>query len=540
MASSTIARSSSLMAFGTMASRLLGFVKAMVLATAIGVTSSTGADAFAVANLLPNNVYMVLIGGVLSAVLVPQIVQAMTAADGGTEYVNKLVTIAGVFLMSITVLALAFAPLLIQLYALSWSPSQLALATAFAYWCLPQIFFYGLFNILGEVLNAKKVFGPSSWAPVLNNVVAISGLVAFIVLFGTDPNGTRATTDWSSGAIALLAGSATLGVATQALILFVAWKRAGLRLSLDFQWRGVGLGGLSKVVGWSLATVLVMQLGGIVTTNVSNTASGKGASIAALQYGWLIFMLPYSVLAFSIGTAYFTRLAEWAHSDKMAELRTDVSAAMRHIGLAMMGSATVIIVAAPLIAAVIMWGAEPRDIASLAVIIILYVIGLPAYGMLFVIQRTYFAFNDTRTPFFFTLVQIVLYVLGSLLMLAIMPIELLAMSQALVFSLATMVQVLVGLIALRGRIGGLDGRRVLISYLKFGLAAVVSVGLGFWLLSFVGDLLHADAFVLAAALCAAFGVVIAVLYLALLTLLRADEVAPIFEQLRRRLGRKSS
>jgi putative peptidoglycan lipid II flippase len=160
--------------------------------------------------------------------------------------------------------------------------------------------------------------------------------------------------------------------------------------------------------------------------------------------------------------------------------------------------------------------------------------------MLFVIQRTYFAFNDTRTPFFFTLVQIVLYVLGSLLMLAIMPIELLAMSQALVFSLATMVQVLVGLIALRGRIGGLDGRRVLISYLKFGLAAVVSVGLGFWLLSFVGDLLHADAFVLAAALCAAFGVVIAVLYLALLTLLRADEVAPIFEQLRRRLGRKSS
>ena len=537
MASPTIARSSSLMAFGTMASRLLGFVKAMVLATAIGVTSSTGADAFAVANLLPNNVYMVLIGGVLSAVLVPQIVQAMAAKDGGADYVNKLVTIAGVFLMSITVLALAFAPLLIQLYALSWSSSQLALATAFAYWCLPQIFFYGLFNILGEVLNAKKVFGPSSWAPVLNNVVAIAGLVVFIVLFGDDPNGSRATTDWSSGAIALLAGSATLGVAAQALILFVAWKRAGLKLRLDFAWRGVGLGGLSKVVGWSLATVLVMQLGGIVTTNVSNTASGKGASIAALQYGWLIFMLPYSVLAFSIGTAYFTRLAEWAHSDNLVELRKDVSAAMRSIGLVMVGSATVIIVAAPLIAAVIMWGALPRDIASLAVIIILYVIGLPAYGMLFVIQRTYFAFNDTRTPFFFTLVQIVLYVLGSLLMLALMPIELLAMSQALVFSLATMVQVLVGLIALRRRIGGLDGRRVLVSNLKFGLAAVVTIGVGLALLNLFGAVLTADSFLLTLVLCGAFGILIALLFLALATLFRASEVSPVFEQLRRRLGR---
>jgi putative peptidoglycan lipid II flippase len=527
------------MAFGTMASRVLGFVKAMVLATAIGVTSSTGADAFAVANLLPNNVYMVLIGGVLSAVLVPQIVQAMTAKDGGADYVNKLVTIAGVFLMSITLLALACAPLLIQLYALSWSSAQLALATAFAYWCLPQIFFYGLFNILGEVLNAKKVFGPSSWAPVLNNVVAIAGLTVFIFIFGDDPDGTRAVTDWSSGGIALLAGSATLGVAAQALILFVAWKRAGLRLSLDFKWRGVGLGGLSKVVGWSLATVLVMQLGGIVTTNVSNTASGKGASIAALQYGWLIFMLPYSVLAFSIGTAYFTRLAEWAHSENLAELRKDVSAAMRTIGLVMMGSATVIIVAAPLIAAVIMWGALPRDIASLAVIIVLYVVGLPAYGMLFVIQRTYFAFNDTRTPFFFTLVQILLYVLGSLLMLAIMPIELLAMSQALVFSLATMVQVLVGLIALRRRIGGLDGRRVLVSTLKFALAAVVTIAVGLTLLNLAGNLLKADSFLLTTVLCGVFAVVIAVLYLGLTRLFRAEEVTPVFDQLRRRLSRKN-
>ncbi|MEG2779081.1 MAG: lipid II flippase MurJ, partial [Aurantimicrobium sp.] len=191
MASSTIARASTLMAVGTTASRVLGFVKAMVLATAIGVTASVGADSFAVGNMLPNSVYMVLIGGVLSAVLVPQIVQAMAGHDGGSAYVNKLVTVAMVFLLAITALAMALAPFLVRLYAMAWSPEQLALAVGFAYWCLPQIFFYGLFNILGEVLNAKKVFGPSSWAPVLNNIVAITRRAVYIVLFGADPEGKR-------------------------------------------------------------------------------------------------------------------------------------------------------------------------------------------------------------------------------------------------------------------------------------------------------------------------------------------------------------
>ena len=537
MTGSTIARSSSVMAAGTMASRLLGFVKSMILATAIGVTASTGADAFAVANLLPNNVYMVLIGGVLSAVLVPQIVQAL-AGEHGHAYVNKLVTMAGVFLVLITVGALALAPWLIQLYALSWSPSQLALATAFAYWCLPQIFFYGLFNILGEVLNAKKVFGPSSWAPVLNNVVAIGGLIVFIALFGADPTGSRAVTDWSPGAIALLGGGATLGVITQSLILFVAWRKTGLRYRPDFSWRGVGLGKLSNVVGWSLATVIVMQLGGIITTNVSNTASGKGASIAALQYGWLIFMLPYSVLAFSIGTAYFTRFAEWANNNKLADLRDDVSAAMRTIGLVMTGSATVIIVTAPLIAAVIMWGASAGDIAALAAIIILYVVGLPAYGMLFVIQRTYFAFNDTRTPFYFTLVQISLYVLGSLLMLVTMPVEYLAMSQALVWALATMVQVAVGLIALRKRIGGVDGPRLFTSHLRFFAAGIITIIIGDVLYTLSANVLRSDSFVITILLCGAFALVLGVIYLVSLTLMRSSEIVPLFATVRNKFSRR--
>ena len=538
MASSTIARASTLMAVGTTASRVLGFVKAMVLATAIGVTASVGADSFAVGNMLPNSVYMVLIGGVLSAVLVPQIVQAMTGHDGGSAYVNKLVTIAMVFLFAITALAMVLAPLLVRLYAMAWSPEQLALAVGFAYWALPQIFFYGLFNILGEVLNAKKVFGPSSWAPVLNNIVAITGLVMYIVIFGADPDGNRGVDDWNAGQIALLAGSATLGVAAQAVILSVAWRKAGISYRPDFVWRGVGFGTLGKIAGWSLATVIVMQLGGIVTTNVASTASGKGASVAALQYAWLIFMLPYSILAFSIGTAYFTRLAEHARNEKPEEMRADVSAALRVIGLVMTGSAAIIFVTAPFIALVLMDGAKPADIAALAVVIMMYILSLTPYGMLFVIQRTYFAFNDTRTPFFFTVLQILLFVGGSLLVLFFSPVEMVAAMLALSFTFATIVQVAVGLVFLRKKIGGIDGKRVFVSHLKYLIAVIPTVIAGFFMLQFSAAYIDTDNLAVAIIESLIYATILGSIYIATLWLLRSAEISELVTQVKGKLSRR--
>lgn len=538
MASSTIARASTLMAAGTTTSRVLGFVKAMVLATAIGVTASVGADSFAVGNMLPNSVYMVLIGGVLSAVLVPQIVQAMAGHDGGSGYVNKLVTIAMVFLLVITGLAMVLAPFLVRLYAMAWSPEQLALAVGFAYWCLPQIFFYGLFNILGEVLNAKKVFGPSSWAPVLNNLVAITGLVIYIVVFGADPNGNRGLDDWNPAQIALLAGSATLGVVIQAIILSIAWRKAGIRYRPDFVWRGVGFGTLGKIAGWSLATVIVMQLGGIVTTNVASTASGQGASVAALQYAWLIFMLPYSILAFSIGTAYFTRLAEHARNDKPEDMRADVSAALRVIGLVMTGSAAIIFVTAPFIALVLMDGAKPADIAALAVVIMMYILSLTPYGMLFVIQRTYFAFNDTRTPFFFTLLQIGLFVGGSLLVLAFSPVQLIAAMLALSFTIATIIQVTVGLIFLRRKIGGIEGKRVFVSHLKYAIAVIPTVVVGYVMLQLSATYFDTDELFLVIVESIIYAGILGSVYLGALWLLRSAEIAELLTQVKAKIRKQ--
>lgn len=529
-------RASLVMASGTIVSRVLGFVKAIVLALAIGVTASESADAFALGNLLPNTVYVILIGGVLNAVLVPQIIKATKNGDGGAGYINKLLTLASVLLFVITALAMVLAPALVWIYATQWSPEQLALATAFAYWCLPQIFFYGLYTVLGEVLNARSVFGPYTWAPVLNNVVAIGGLIAYIVMFGFDSNGTQALSAWTPQAIALLAGSATLGVIAQALILFVAWRKAGIRYRPDFAWRGVGLRETGKIASWSLGMIVVMQLGGIVTNNIAALASGVGVSIAALQYAWLIFMLPHSVLAVSIGTAYFTRLSERAHAGDIDGMREDFSASVRAVSAVMVLAASVLFVTAPFISRVMLGSASPHDSQSLAILLMIYVTCLAPYSFLFVVQRGFFALNDTRTPFFFTLGQIILVVIGSLACIAL-PLELIGYGLAAVFSVATLIQTVAATWLYRRKAQGIDGRRITQSLVKFGVASIVSIGVGFALLYGTTLIWSHPGFLLSIALFAAVGVFMAAVYLGLLHLMKSGEVRDLRVTIRSMLSR---
>ncbi|MEY2954510.1 MAG: murein biosynthesis integral rane protein MurJ, partial [Actinomycetota bacterium] len=295
----SVAKSSLIMASGTVVSRALGFARAVLLAAMIGVTTNA-ADAFGVANQLPNNVWAIVAGGVLNAILVPQLVKARAHADGGAGYINRLMTLAIVIFGGIAALATIAAPLLVSIYTSGWSASHLALATAFAYWCLPQLFFYGLYSMLGEVLNARSAFGPYMWAPVLNNVVSLAGMIAYILIFGLDPTGKTTVAQWGYGQVTLLALSATLGVASQAIILFFAWRRIGLHFKPNFQWRGFGLAPALKAGSWTLAMVLVTQIAGIFQSSVASSAvegrTGTSvASVAASGIAWLIFMLPHSV-----------------------------------------------------------------------------------------------------------------------------------------------------------------------------------------------------------------------------------------------------
>ncbi|MDQ4138586.1 MAG: murein biosynthesis integral membrane protein MurJ, partial [Actinomycetota bacterium] len=474
-----IGRASALLASGTLVSRVLGFLKVIVLANTIGQVGSASANAFGLANQLPNNIYALIAGGVLGAVLVPQIVRASLGADGGQAFINKLVTLGIVVFAGLTVLATAAAPLLVGLYAQGsadgergFDAATMALATAFAWWCLPQIFFYALYSLLGEVLNARQAFGPFTWAPVLNNVVAIAGLLVLAALFGEDY--LESPTVWTPGLVALLAGSATLGVAAQALILTVFWRRTGLGFRPDFAWRGVGLRRTGKAAGWVFGMVLVTQLAGIVQSRVASLAN-EAASIATLQNSWLIFMLPHSVSAVSVATAYYTRMAGSASTGNTAALRSDVSAALRGIGLVIVFAAVAVAVVSFPLARVFEQSFD--DVGAMASVLIGFLVGLVPFSALFVLQRAFYALDDTRTPFFVQLAQSGLYVIGTLLV-ARVPVEWIGVSLALVTSIAGTVQAVLLGVLLRRRLGGVEGRLLVRRHVQYAVFALVAGVLG--------------------------------------------------------------
>ena len=535
-------RASAILAAGTVVSRVLGFVRAVVLATAIGQV--TAGDAFGVGNQLPNNIYALVAGGVLSAVLVPQIVRAASNDDGGQRFINRVVTLGIVIFAVVTIAATLAAPALVSVYASSsatgrgFTPEGFALATAFAYWCLPQIFFYALYSLLSEVLNARRVFGPFTWAPVLNNLVSVAGLVVFMVLFGvSDQN--KQVADWDASKIVLLGATTTLAVAAQALILFAFWRRAGLKYRPDFHWRGVGLGATGRAAGWLFGMILVTQLAGIVQTRVVSIATGHGPSVLALQNSWLIFMLPHSVIAVSIATVYFTRMSGHAHAGDFAGMRDDLSASLRSIGLLIVFAAVALsVVAYPF--ARFFTDTGFTDVRGMGNVILAFLPGLILFSTLFVLQRVFYALGDTRTPFFMQCVQSSLFVMGALFCMTL-PSEWIGVGVAAVTSIAGSAQAVLAVALVRRRLGGIDGRRVILRHLQYLALSLLAGAIGLSLVAALGGY-DPDGFAQSGKLPAIISVavsggVMAVIYLGLLAILRNPELFAVTRTLTARFRR---
>jgi putative peptidoglycan lipid II flippase len=535
----SIGRASAFLASGTIVSRIMGFVRAIILAQTIGVVGSASGDAFAIANQLPNNIYAIIAGGTLSAVLVPQIVRAMLHQDGGRGYINKLLTISMVILGGTTLVATLLAPVLVTISAPGFTGEQRALAIAFAYWCLPQIFFYGLYTVLGEVLNAKGVFGPFTWAPVVNNIVSILGLVAFMVLFGVDPEGERLVTDWGPDKISLLAGSTTAAVAAQALVLFLFWRRAGIRYRPDFAWRGVGLGAAGKLAGWTFGMLLVSQAAGLVETAVASTASGgDNASVFALQNAWLIFMLPHSLITVSLVTAYFTKMSGHANRGETADLRRDVSSALR-ITLLFMVLGTIVLIVAAYPFASIFTETYPQAVA-MGDVLIGFLVGLVPFSVLFVLQRVFYSLSDTKTPFFLQVLQASIFVVLVLSCL-LLPDDLVAVGIAVSLSLATGVQVIAAAVIIRRRLGGTGGGRIVRSFVRFLVAAIPAAAAGvpvyLGIQSLFGIEFLTSGYLTPLVSMAVIGLVMLGVYLGALALVRSPELADALGPVRARLNR---
>ena len=536
-----VGRASLFLASGTMVSRILGFVSAIILAQTIGTTGA--GDAFALATTLPNNIYAIIAGGILTAVLVPQIVRASIDPDGGARYINKIITLGFVVFLTVAVVATMSAPLLVALYAeqagdgsRGFSPEIVALATALAYWCLPQVLFFALYSLLGEVLNARKVFGPYTWAPVVNNLVMIAGLLLFAWLFSGDVTDASV---WTPEMIALLGGSTTLGIAAQAFVLFLFWRRAGLRYSPDFRWRGVGLAATGRAAGWVFGMILVTQLAGIVHNRVASLAADDGEpSLAVLRFAWLIFILPHSIVTVSLGTAYFTRMSGHARDGRRDLLRDDIGASLRTITMIMMlATIGLAIVSGPFAR---LFDGDPEIVEGMARVLVAFVIGLIPFSTLFITQRVFYALDDTRTPFFIQLAQSGIFVAGALVV-ATLPSPWIAPGIALVTTLAGTAQTLISLVILRSRLGGIGMALTAKRTALFALAAIPASGVGLTLAvqlgAFQGGTAR-DSELAAMGAMLIIGIAMTVVYAGALAVLRVPEFSAIVQPFARRLRRR--
>ena len=485
----SLGRAGIFLASGTVVSRILGFVAAIILARTLGTVGS-GADAFALANQLPNNIYALVAGGILTAILVPQIVKAAGHHDGGQAFINKIVTVGLLIFLVITIVATLLAPLLVMLYAQQggdgargFTPDDIALATALAYWCLPQVLFYALYSLLSEVLNARKVYGPFTWAPVVNNVILIIGLLIFAgVFWRVDTSDALA---WTPGMVTLLGLSATAGVAGQAFILFLFWKRAGLAYRPDFRWRGVGLGQTGRQASWLFGMILVTQIAGIVQSNVASLATADGeAGLAILRFSWLIFMLPHSVITVSLATAYFTNMSQRAKEGQLSALADTFVDAVRRIGMFMVLAVVGLMVVAGPFARI--FSADPKSVDQMSLVIVGYSLGLLPFTLVFLLQRVFFALDDTRTPFVLQLVHAGVFIL-LVLRVPLLGTDQIALGVAVTTSIAAIIQLIVGLIVLRRRLRGIRLRRVIPAFAMFFFAAALAAAVGVGLYSVLFD-----------------------------------------------------
>lgn len=403
--------SSAVMATGTVLSRVTGVARDIALTAALGFYLVS--DAYSLGNTMPNVLYILIIGGALNAVFIPQLVRRMKDdPDGGQAYADRLVTLAGLVLLIFSVAAVLLAPILVDLYATSaYDDSQRALATAFARLCLPQIFFYGVYALLSQVLNARGRFGAPMFAPILNNVVAIGTFILFISIAGTSAAADGVLTP---DQVAILGIGTTLGVALQALILIPVLVRAGYRWRPRFDWRGSGLGKAGHLAIWTLLLVVVNQGGYIAITrlatlaNVNAAAAGTTpAGLTTYQKAHLIFMLPHSVITVSIVTALLPALSRVAHSGRLHQVGADVAGAMRLVAALIIPIGAVLMILSPGIAVLLFgYGAATPDQAQLAGFITsVFMLGLVPFTLFYVLFRGFYAVEDTRTPFLASLLM---------------------------------------------------------------------------------------------------------------------------------------
>lgn len=485
-----LGRASALMASGSMASRALGVVRNALQIACIGGTGAAS-DAFATANTLPNIIFNLLSTGLLTAILIPQIVRAMRRGDAGRQAIDALLTLAYVVVAAVTLVAvLLTGPLIV---ALGLSGPARDLGIAFAYLCLPQILFYGTYAIWSQVLNVRGRFGITMWTPALANVVQIAGMVFFLSRYVGKAPAER----WTPEMVWVLAGTFTLGVAVQALGLLPALHASGFRWRPSLRFRGHGFRTAGRVASWMILAVAVSTLGGLVTQAAINVVSGRAraldasahvAGVQVYQTAFLYFMVPHGIITVSILTALFPRLARSAQAGDLDALRADVTRGVTLPALAMVPlSLAAVALAVPGIA-VLTPSFTPEDVRAAALAFSLMSLGLFPYGLVYLQQRYCMALEDGRTNLWFQLVVTGVQMLAAGLIL-VLPDALGVPAVSAGQTIGNAAAALAFLWYAQRRLGGLPLERLASLTGRLALASAVPAGLAWWATEWLGSLL---------------------------------------------------
>jgi putative peptidoglycan lipid II flippase len=495
--SPNLARSSKAMAFGTLASRGTGFLRTFVFLVALGVGGLS--EAYNNSNTLPNTVYYLMLGGIFTSVVVPLLVRAAKEdPDRGEGYAERIFTIGVVALLLITVIATMLASPLVDLYAGNITDkAEHHVMVIFAYFFIPQIFFYGMDSLLGAILNVRGRFGANMWTPVINNVVVIAIGVAFILTQGLH----RTPHNVSSGGIRLLAIGTTLGIVIQSIALFPVLRRAGFSFRLRFGWRRSEIGEIGRMAGWMLFYVATQWVGNLIVQRVCNAASNtaqhhgdiQGVGYPVYANAWQLFQLPYAVVGISVISALLPRMSGHATDRRYSLVRDDFSKGVRIASVIVMPAAVFLAVLGPALCEMLFaYGSTNASNAHyIGLVFGVFSLGLVPFMLTQLQLRVFYSFHENRTPALIGFAMLLVGVIGDLVALYTLPATHTVLGLAFAYDLVTLTGAILAWPLLLRRVGSLDGWRITRSLVRMLLATLPGLVFAFVVMMVVGSFLHA-------------------------------------------------
>jgi murein biosynthesis integral membrane protein MurJ len=475
------------MAVGTLVSRGTGFLRTFVLVYAVG-TGFLG-NAYNNANTLPNTVYYLMLGGIFTSVVVPLLVRAAKRdPDHGEAYAQRMFTLGALALLAVTVVATLLAGPLVDLYAPGIHGAEHNLMVVWAYFFIPQIFFYGMSSLIGAVLNTRGRFAAPMWTPVINNlvVIVVGGLYMATVGLNKDPSNI------STFGVQLLGIGTTLGVVAQTVALFPSLRGAGFRWLPTLAFRRAEVSEIGRMASWMLVYVISQSAGNLIAQRVANTASAGLNGYSAYSIAWQLFQLPYAIVGISVITALLPRMSEHASMRRYSLVRDDFSIGVRLAAVIVVPAAVYLgVLGGPLAEFLIAHGSTSITQARyIGEVFGLFSLGLVPYMLTQLQLRVFYSFQDSRTAAFVGLLTMAVSIAAAYIALAMLPRLNVVAGLAVAYGAANLAGTVVGWALLLRRVGSLDGWAIARSLTRMHAATVPGLIFAVFVMIGAGHVTH--------------------------------------------------